>query len=265
MEYLHIIVFVILFYTLFRIYRRYASPDIWDKSFVSGKVITDVVIFSVYDKKFSEKDYVKENHNIIKEYAKENKHEYLQIIDIENDISPYWLRVKIIKELLQKTKEGSLIAYFDADAIPIHTEISIGSFVKSLNSPTFDIFISQDPQIEWDPSYPGIFNTGVFIVRNTSRTKEFVELWLSKYDNKKWSKTNSGWICRKNFLPCLYSGENYEQGAFSELYKKFGKNLIKPLNSKTLACYREGEDCFALHLMNDNDKTRLEKFIQYKK
>jgi hypothetical protein len=265
MEYLHIIVFVILFYTLFRIYRRYTSPDIWDKSFLSGKVDTDVVIFSAYDKKFSEKDYVKENYKIINKYAKENKHEYLQIIDNENDISPYWLRVKILKELLKKTKEGTLIAYFDADAIPIHLEISIGSFVKSLNSPTFDIFISQDPQLEWDPSYPGIFNTGVFIVRNTSRTKEFVELWLSKYDNTKWSNTNSGWICRKNFIPCLYSGENYEQGAFSELYKKFGKNLIKPLNSKTLACDKVGDDCFALHLMGDNDKTRLEKFIQYKK
>lgn len=265
MEHLYIIFFVILLYTLFRIYRKYVSPEIWDKSFVKGEVNTDVVIFSAYDEKFSKKDYVKENYKIIQEYSKENKHEYLQIIDKEDDISPYWLRVKILKELLQKTKIGTLIAYFDADAIPIKREVSIGSFIESLNSPSFDIFISQDPQIEWDPSYPGIFNTGVFIVRNTPRTKDFVDLWLSKYDNKKWSNTNSGWICRKNFIPCLYSGENYEQGAFSELYKKFGKNLIKPLNFSSLACTEEKDNCFAMHLMNDDDKSRLEKFIQYKK
>jgi hypothetical protein len=64
MEYLYIVAFIIVFYTLFRVYRKYVSPDIWDKSFVSKvnkKFNTDVVIFSAYDEKFSKKDYVLEN------------------------------------------------------------------------------------------------------------------------------------------------------------------------------------------------------------
>lgn len=265
MEHLHIIVFVILFYTLFRIYRKYVAPEFWNKSLVNSKTGANVVIFSAYDEKFSTKNYVKENFNILQSYSTKNNHEYIQIIDKENKISPYWLRVKILKELLEKTKEGSLIAYFDADAIPIHNEISIDSFIKSLNSPSFDIFISQDPQLDWDPSYPGIFNTGVFIVRNTTRTKEFVDKWFSKYDNKKWTRTNSGWICRKNFIPCLYSGKEYEQGAFSELYGNLGKNLIKPLNSRTLACDKQDDKCFVMHLMGDTDELRFKKFIKIKK
>lgn len=267
MGFLNILILVV-FYILFRIYRKYITPDIWDKSFVTKKnkeINKDVVIFSAYDEKFSKKDYVIENFKILQNYSKKNNHEYLQIIDKENLISPYWLRVKILKELLEKTKEGTLIAYFDADAIPIHPEVSISSFVESLNSPNFDIFISQDPQLEWDPSYPGIFNTGVFIVRNTIRTKEFVEKWFSRYDKKKWSNTNSGWICRKNFIPCLYSGKEYEQGSFSQLYRTIGKNLIKPLNTSTLGCSEEKDTCFAMHLMGDTDNTRLEKFIKIKK
>jgi hypothetical protein len=249
------LVILIAIFVVYRSYRLFFAPDEWDKTKVkeSFQKDTKVIIFTAYDLKFSTKPYVTKNKEILQKYADIHGHEYKMVIDYDNELSPYWLRVKVLKELLENTKDGSIIAYFDADAVPSHMDVSITDFISSLKS-SADIFISEDPDIEWNPVYPGVFNTGVFFCRNSPRSRDFVNQWFSMYKPEGWIKDSSNkWTCK---FPCLYAGENYEQGAFSKLYKSSDKNLIQRLNYTTLACSKSSSKCFALHLMGASDIKR---------
>lgn len=224
----------------------------WDTSMVRSTSNTKVIIFSSYDDRFSKKPYVQKNYEILKRYAKKNGHVYQRIIS--NDISPYWLRVRDLQRIMYANPENTLIAYFDADAIPAHDDISIGSFVDSLNSPESDIFISEDPYLRYT------FNTGVFIVRNTKRCREFVDKWMSTYNKLNWSKNGEDWSCGM----CLYSGLNYEQGSFNKLYRLLeDKTLVKNLESNVLDGSAKADDTFSIHLMNTKDSVRDSTFQEY--
>ena len=219
-----------------------------------------VIIYSAYDLKYSKRPFVEKNSEIIRKYAEVNGHVYKQIID--GSISPYWIRVKALLDILNTTSDNTLVVYFDADAIPVHSDVSVTEFIASLNAPTFDIFISEDPSLELSPVYPGLYNTGVFIVRNTQRSRDFVNKWMDKYDDKKWKELDGKWSCVDTMVPCIWAGSNYEQGAFIDLTKEHGDGLVKGLKSTTLACNKVDDSCFAIHLMGESDSIRDTTFSQ---
>lgn len=241
---MYIIIFIIILIltVYFLIDKGYTK---WDISMVNSSSNQKVIIFSSYDENFLNKSYVQKNHQIIKRYAEKNGHLYMRFL--ENDISPYWLRVRNLQKLMYTNPENTIIAYFDADAIPVHENISIGSFIESLNSQEFDIFISEDPYVRYT------FNTGVFIVKNTKRAREFVDKWMGMYKKSNWSKNDDKWTCNM----CLYSGFNYEQGSFNKLYMGINdKTLVKTLHSEVLDGAYKSNNTFSIHLMNKTDEYR---------
>jgi hypothetical protein len=254
----YVIIAVLVILIFHRIYRYFFSPNIWHKKMIKDhNHYNNVIIYSAYDAEYAKRPFVQINAEILKKYAKKHNHTYRQLIDTQNKISPYWLRVYYLKQLLNDTQEGTYIAYFDADAIPIHPEISIPTFIASLNETNFDIYISEDPQIELNPIYPGKYNTGVYIVKNSQKTKEFVDKWLALYDTTKWNKKNDKWTCTDNNVTCWWSGEYYEQGSFSKLSQTSKLNIVKGLKPDTLACNKNGgQNCFVMHLMQGNDTER---------
>ena len=251
---------LILVYLFFKIYRFFVSPDGWSGIGTSRQRDTPTVVYSAYDLEYSKKPFVVKNYEILKKYAETHGHIYKRVI--ENNISPYWTRVKVLQELLETTNENTLIAYFDADAIPVNLNVSIPEFIGSLNADDKDIFISEDPLIEWNPLYIGKYNTGVFIVRNTDKTKEFVKSWMDMYNPEKWKSDDGKWKCSDGLLGCYYSGVNYEQGSFNKLLGKYS-GIIYGLSSNTLACSRVNDNCFALHLMAKSDETRFNTFNSF--
>jgi hypothetical protein len=256
------IIAMLIIFVLHKIYRLFVSPVEWERPKVLLGTEQKVIVFTAYDFQFAKKEYVSKHAEIIKKYCQKHGHEFKQVIGQYGDTSPYWIRVKILKDILENSDENVLVVYLDADAIPIHMDLSIDSFINTLNSPTFDIFISEDPMIEINPVYPGLVNTGVFIVRNTQRAREFIKKWEETYDPSKWFNSSGVWRCYDNYIPCLYSGSNYEQGSFSKLYKEY-KDLIKPLKYNTLACQKNSPECFVMHLMGESDESRLKIFQGY--
>lgn len=225
-----------------------------------------VVIFNSYNQEYSDKKFVRLNKDILEKYSKKHKHIYKCLVHPDEKMSPYWLRVFDLNSICNSTPDNTLIAYFDADAIPLTKNISIHDFIRSIdllykNGGTKDIYISEDPLKEWDILYPGIFNTGCFIVRNTVKSRKFVKEWVEKYNKDfEWTRKDNRWKCQIKNKECSWSHDGYEQGEFTNLYKK-NKDVVQYLHWSTLACMDPlNKHCFVLHLMGNTDKNREEIF-----
>jgi hypothetical protein len=185
-------------------------------------------------------------------------------------MSPYWTRVYDLVNILESSPEDTLVVYLDADAIPIHKNISIPQFIASLKLNNIgqnrgDFYVSEDPNVRFDIFYRGIFNSGVYIVKNTAENRKLAKKWLSMYNNgHEWVlKGNGSWSCKINGRTCFWSLKGYEQYALTELYKKYPFKFTR-LHWTTLACDKPGnKHCFIMHLMGHNNDKRLRIFKEH--
>lgn len=228
-----------------------------------------VVLYTSINESFN-KPYVKLNNKILTNYSSRHGYDYKNIIHPDNKMSPYWLRVYDLKRILDSYPDNTFVAYYDCDAVPLRPEISIESFIESIdslyNNSTKDIYISEDPNAQI-VLYNGIFNTGNFFVRNTKRSREFVNDWVSRYNSGdfEWKLNNKNWECIIKDKQCSWSSLGYEQGEFSKLYMNH-KDKIQYLHWTTLACtYKDNKHCFTLHLMGHSDRERERIFNEMNK
>lgn len=268
MKHYYFIIFLLMLLILLiiqRILRLYRGNLIyWKKNNVEDNE-TNVVIFNSYNESYTNKKFVEMNKLILKKYSERHNHVYKCLVHPDNFMSPYWLRVFDLNNICNSTPDDTLIAYFDADAVPLVDDVSISSFIKSVDllykNNGKDIYISEDPLKEWDILYPGIFNTGCFILRNTLKSRNFVKEWLGKYNKDfVWTQKNNKWKCEIKNRECIWSHDGYEQGEFTNLYKN-NMDIIQYLHWSTLACQdTNNKHCFVLHLMGDTEKTREKIF-----
>jgi hypothetical protein len=256
----------------FRLYRFIIQPPTWKAPEVASTVSIDkpkVIIYTSYDEAYSKKKFVQHQAEILKSYAGKHNHDYRQIIHKGDEMSPYWTRVKDLLDIMANEEDGTIIMYIDADAVPVQPDLDIVDFISSLGEAgkSSDIFISEDPFIEKNPVHQNLYgrhNTGLFIVRNNKKTREFARKWMAMYDNTSWIKDDKGWSCVENGLSCLFAGEKYEQGSFTKLAKDY-TDIIMSLNSSTLACDKVSESCFVMHLLNTPDDVRESTFVDMAK
>ena len=200
---------------------------------------------------------------IMQEYCK--KHDYTFYAfdnSSDNSISPYWLKVRDMKKLLNKeVPEGSIVVYFDLDAIirPEMFDTSLGSIINSLDTlydKTWNMYVSLDP-------FYYEMNAGIIIARNTEWTRNFVDLWFLNYPKGFWKineKTHK-WTCNK----CLWSGDEYEQGMFNRMYQRNlldAQEHILPVKTHILGNDNIITKSFTLHLMANSDVERLDVLKQ---
>jgi hypothetical protein len=271
-----VILIVIVIQKITRYYNIYIYDiKIWDREDIDSGHTSNVVLYNSYNKGYMNKEFVKLNSKILRNFCNKNNHQYRQMIHEDSEMSPYWTRVKDLYELCNSYPDGTLIMYLDADAIITSDNINIGvdKFIKTIDemnkNTTKSIYISEDPLSEWSLFYNGIFNTGCFIVRNNPESRKFVKEWLSIYDkNFKWEADDDGkWSCTINSTECLWADSGYEQGEFTKLYNEKYKYLIQYLHWSTLACQNlDNKNHYVLHLMGDTDQKREKIFTdQYKK
>jgi hypothetical protein len=207
-------------------------------------------------------EYGKYSIAIMENYCR--KHGYIFKVynhNIQNKLSPYWIRVQDMYNILQNTRLDSIIVYFDLDAIvhPKYFSTRLETVLSSLDNVTnhnWDMYVSIDPH----PNNREM-NTGIIIARNTEWTRAFVRLWLSNYPKGFWKKdaVTLKWECNN----CLWAGDEYEQGMFNRLYQRDimdSKNRILPVGTSILGNNIPSRESFTLHLMGYNDKKRLEYF-----
>lgn len=261
------IVLLFLIYYLFS--KQYTSQQ-WDPSQVRENFYQHpCIMYSSYNKSYADKKFVRLNREILGKYASIHGYEYKVLIHEDNFMSPYWTRVFDLERLLYKSPDNSLIMYFDADAIPRAAvkNISIEAFVESIDSYRrsrgeylSDFYVSEDPAVKFDLLYGGVFNSGVFIVRNTPDLRKLVKKWMGMYNNgHKWHHKDDKWECEIYDRSCIWSFKGYEQYALTELYQE-NPELFTRLHWTTLACTKEHQKCFVAHLMGCSDTQREEFF-----
>jgi len=158
-------------------------------------------------------------------YAKKHDYEYVYKKTGYDYITPYWTKVKIVKELMRETIPGTKthrykgILWLDTDAVIIDQKKSLDDFFTGGNS-----FIACPDPPSFLQYFTGPFNAGVWAVKNDKNGREIVNEWMEKYDSKKWFLEKGKWKTRGT-----WAGVDYEQGAFSKHILPKYKRWIKIL------------------------------------
>ena len=214
------------------------------------KLTENIIFFFSIDYKTMPK-YYKKSFEMYKYYC--NLHGYKFIVinhsEDQNKISPYWNRVSDLVNLSNQYKENpnTIFIYIDVDTCinPKYSNITIDNFLNSIDyieNKTSDIYIGNDLN--------NSVNAGVIIIRNTDWSKQFLNLWWSKYDPENWNLKNGKWICKQDGKICDWAKNGYEEGSFSLIYDNNeinSKYHINILHYSLLSNHLTYDDGFIFH------------------
>ena len=231
-----------------------------------------VIIFTSYNKSFKNtQSYIKDQEELLKKYSKLHGYEYKNFVHEDNELSPYWLRVKDLKYLSSIYPENTIFVYFDTDAVirPEYFHISIEKMIyiiESIKNKKYSFFIGDD--ISSIISYNTLMNSGVMIIKNNEWFKNWINIWFLSYDDGSWRYEDKKWLCKiENKKKCAWARDKYEQGMINILYienKYKEKDNILILNQSVLSNAYQNNDSFILHLMGSQNKIRNKVFNEMK-
>lgn len=226
------------------------------------KKSSKVLIFNTFNYPKGLPEYAKYSSEITQKYADKYGYDYRQFNHKDNELPPYWLRVKDALDVLTST-DYDIIVYLDLDA----TFYDFDTPIEEILIPNYDVYIGADPANIISKGFNNIVNSGCFIVRNTEWSRKFFDIWLHNcIDNegnlvgsckKDWVKDGNGkWSCPS----CKWAGLSYEQGSFGALYLMNILNAqdhVCIFNQKILSNTDPENRSFVLHLMGSSDSKRL--------
>jgi hypothetical protein len=172
-----------------------------------------------------------------RQYAEKHGYEHKFISEGYDDLPEYWRKVKMAIDILQNYKG---VMWLDTDAVVHDMNRTIDSYYKSEKGfiKAIDIFGNQ------------IFNSGVWIVKNTPKMKQLMEDWMNLYDHEKWKKGANG----KWHTDTPWAGEFYEQGSFAKHMNSKYKENINTVNQSdfhaSMNNVKGGKNPFVLHFLN---------------
>lgn len=152
-------------------------------------------------------------------YCSKYGYDYRLINHAIDELPPYWLRVKDAYSLLNET-DYDVIMYLDLDAVFHDFSNSLSQLLEN----KYDFFVSKDPANLFSEDINTIVNSGCFIVKNCSWSKNFLRQWLYACIDDKgdmtgvcksdWKFNLHKWVCKG----CKWAGIKYEQGMLGNLY-----------------------------------------------
>lgn len=164
-----------------------------------------VCIFSYDDRK--NEPSIEKLKAINEAYCQKQGYEFLFFDRYPANLPPYWMKVKIAKDLVDSGKYN-YVMWLDSDACVHNFNVRL----ESLFAFHRDAFFVMAPDHErWTSN----FNAGVWALKCGTMAKHFLEDWLMLYDASKWSQTESRWSCQQ----CSWAGDAYEQGAGEKILK----------------------------------------------
>ena len=173
----------------------------------------------------------------------------------------FWLKVAIIQQLLEY-RSCAMVIWLDSDVL-IHSDSS-GSRISALTGllSNKSMFISANPPC-WNMHSSGAFCAGVFGIRRSAIGLQLVRDWMALYPRSAWlpwtnssasnasdasnaSKANvrsSSWACNLGRKKCIWSGPQYEQGAFAKWLLPRYREAVEEVSSCKLniPCTTRGE------------------------
>lgn len=208
---------------------------------------------------------------INKQYCSLYNYDYI-FITKKYDISPYWIKVKIVRDILLTNKYKGVL-WLDTDAVIHDYSISL----DIIQIPDKSFYYSHDftEYINDDLKYVNSFNfnAGVWFVLNDKQGINIMNDWMELYDPNKWHRVKknkgveqSGWKCND----CEWAGEHYEQGAFiKSIIPKYKKYCFQyPFTFFQSSDYKfcTNEQIFVYHFYARYRKKHiLPKYLEYNK
>ena len=193
-------------------------------------------------------EYIDLHNKNIKKYCDKWGYKYLHVKKNDSGISPYWYKVFLVNDLI-KTDEYDYVFWMDSDTIINNFNIDLGEDI--LDKYDSDIFVASD-NIKYD-----VFNSGLFIVRNSEIGRKFMDDWIKEYDS----------ICEKGngSLRGVWAMSCYEQGNMNKLiFEKYSKNttfLDGNIFQNNNSCF---EEVFVMHHYGGKNEKRAECFRKAK-
>lgn len=195
--------------------------------------MTTTCVVTYENRNLEYKEKFRENH---KKYCDARGYDYVRLDThvYENIIPPYWLKVYIVYEYIQKY---DVVMWIDSDTVFESSNTPIEEFLCD----SAYLTISQDkPQHK----KPASLNTGVFILHKRGCGLKLLTSWLEMYPQHRWYLDGRTWRCKGK-----WSGPDYEQGALERLVddERWGKYIrILPW-----------------HVMNNHPKSGHEGFVYH--
>lgn len=234
---------------------------------IDSKVNTGkVLVFNSFSYKNDIPEYAKYTTQITKKYADKFGYDFIQFNHKDNELPPYWLRVKDLYDLLNQRKYD-VIMYLDLDATFYDFDVHIEEVIAS----NYDFYIGKDPMAfkMGIPGFSTIINTGCFIVKNTEWSRNFVKTWLfnclddnlnlSAACKRNWKLEKNKWKCES----CEWAGLNYEQGFLGLLYAgniHDAQEHVCVFEEDVLSNMYPQVKSYVLHMMGGKDDERTRVF-----
>ena len=191
------------------------------------------------DRALSEVDTGLMNRN--KHYADKWGYEHIFVQNGYEDVSPYWRKVFVVKDILNSNKYRGVL-WLDTDAALYNMEIDLNGLVEEGKH----FYKSRDAT-----PMNGGFCAGVWFVLNTPTGKEILSKWGEKYNPAVWRKNNSKWKTNGT-----WAGSNYEQGSFIENIIPAYKDVLKDYHHQYLQATDPSDQAFILHFYFTKERRR---------
>ena len=187
-----------------------------------------------------------------------NKHGYRYICETDtNKIrngcdgrSFTWYKPKLIKEIFENYNP-EYVVFLDADAIFVNRKIQIEDFID----PNYDIIFAQD--IGGIGSHSAM-NAGVFIIRNTPQSIEFLDKWWNLGDTLKGKDARDLSIMEENLEKSGYFREGlwHDQTCLTYLYEhdSIVHDSLKVISNASFNHYDYNKNGFIFHAFRHGDQ-----------
>jgi hypothetical protein len=143
------------------------------------------------------------------------------------------------------TDEYDYVMWLDSDTFIMNFEIELNDVLNSYSS---DIFMGSD-----NHPFMSITNSGVFIIKNTDRGRQFLEDCIATLDRKCISNDGS--------LRGLWAASCYEQGMMNIFIDgKYGAHTTILPNNIVYNSSMCRNDTFIMHLYGSTPEERLQCF-----
>lgn len=245
--------------TLYTYLDNNTSTDLYNNPYSENKI---VFLFS-HDYKILPKS-AEYAIDIARKYCLQHHYELIVKNHYPNNtMSPYWLRVFDLIELSNKYDNNTIFVYLDLDAAINFkyfnlTITDLIYYIDRYDKYQYDIYIGKDLHVI------KYINTGVMFLKNTTTTKNILQLWSTYYNKDNWNVINNKWECTEiinNYQKkCIWARDQYEQGALEYIYSNNINNYKKNINILHISICSNpyyNFDCFIYHFMANSEEKRL--------
>jgi hypothetical protein len=151
--------------------------------------------------------YGKFSKAINKRYCSEKGYTYIceeDTLKIQKGLegrAPTWYKPKLIKEVLETNPELEYVLFLDIDAVVSNFDKNIEDYIDK----DYDLVFAKDY------SEHSVVNAGVFILKNTEWSKEFLDLWWKSAVTRSYNYANALWHDQTCFTILYETNENFQK------------------------------------------------------